>query len=144
IHTKLPWPQGWRINLTLDDIVQWLICGNPIVATIELFSGSNVSANVPIVLPRYLIFHGVVAAVLPAWSIWRLRGTAAREAGRAGRKGSRWTRPWFSTRPRVWASPMLWKELFVGSGMKLTPLVRLIFACIVALLFVGSFALLWY
>src|ERR1051326_1298556 len=142
VNWTMPWSTNWRINLTLDDVVQFVICGNPIVTIEALFSGPSVSASIATVMPRYFIFHAIAALAGPAWATWRLRRIAAREATRVTRL-TKLTRPIMAVRPRVWPqSPMFWKELFIGSGLRMSALVRLIFALIVGLLFIGSFAVL--
>jgi ABC-type transport system involved in multi-copper enzyme maturation permease subunit len=145
IHWKMPWPAGWRIDFTLQDIVDWLVCGNPVVAVLQLFafSGGNVTAALPTVMPRYLAFHAAMAILFPAWAVWRLRPIAEKEIARGSRRRSMLTRQWIG-RPRVGRSPMLWKELFVEAGLRFTPLVRLIFAVILVLLVFGSFVPLFF
>jgi ABC-type transport system involved in multi-copper enzyme maturation permease subunit len=144
VHLQLPWPKRWHIDLTLSDILQFLVAGNPVVSSIELFSGANVSANISRVVPRYLIFHGILAVSLTSLATWRLRRIAANESARVRPKETAPADSIFRARPEVWPAAMLWKELFIGSGVRLSRVTRLFFALVFAALVVTSFLVLFF
>jgi ABC-type transport system involved in multi-copper enzyme maturation permease subunit len=144
VHWQLPWPKRWHIDVTLNDILQFLVAGNPVVSSIELFSAGNVSATISRVLPRYLIFHGVLAVLLTSLASWRLRSIAANEVARVRPKESVEAGSVFRARPEVWPAAMLWKELFIGSNLRLSRVTRLFFALVLGALIVTSFLVLFF
>ena len=136
----------WAVGF-LGDLVTWTTCGNPLVSFMELMRapGFNVSAALPVVLPRYMIFHGLLAVLCPAWASWRLR-TMMQGKGRGN--GSALTQPSrpltdddvpVHARRPVGRWPMVWKELHVESGFKFGGVVKIIWILVLAMLIVASF-----
>jgi len=84
-------------------------------------------------LRNYAIFHGLVAIVSLTSAVLRLRATAIRQTHGTTHKTPRRRR--LFPRPGIGLYPMVWKELFVESGVRTNIVGRVI----LVLLVVGSF-----
>jgi ABC-type transport system involved in multi-copper enzyme maturation permease subunit len=108
--------------------------GNVFIALGWLARNVNaLDVELPLTLERYLLFHGVLAAVCGLWATARLRATALKETYAKEKKLPLLWR-WLG-RPAVGGQPMLWKELFADPGLKFNWLGRILVGVLVA----GSF-----
>jgi hypothetical protein len=79
------------------------------------------------------LFHGSVGLLCTGWAVVRLRALALKQSYGKAQKVSLRRRFW--GRPAVGSRPMLWKEIFVESGLRFNALGRII----VIVLVVASF-----
>src|SRR5262249_40382778 len=144
------------ISSTLpQELAEWFAAGNIIVALVRLAetvgpAGGTVDKVLPELLAGYVIFHGLVAVVMPLWATARLRSVAMKEDESKPRKSRklalatpvdalvplsgflrRFLGPFLLRR-----YPMLWKELIAEPGLRLHWLGRIAIALVV----LGSFA----
>jgi ABC-type transport system involved in multi-copper enzyme maturation permease subunit len=110
-------------SLTVQDVMGWFNAGNlPLVLSkLGAVWGSTttpLAAILPGLLRGYLLCHGLIAVVCAGWAIARLRVVALRQGTGDRRRvvvGAR-----RRIRPRVGLQPMVWKEVFVEPGFRLT------------------------
>jgi ABC-type transport system involved in multi-copper enzyme maturation permease subunit len=112
-----------------------------VLATLEadVAKGKDLALTVPRLVRDYALFHLLLAVVCTAWAVLRLRGLALRQSTAAVRQLSR--RAGFGIRPPVGRLPMIWKEIFVEPGLRLSWIGWLCFFGLLALsfyLFAGS------
>lgn len=112
----------WGNPQLVEDCVHYANAGNPIamiwLVVDALDRGTPLDKSLPHLLRDYAVFHAGLAVICVAWSIMRLRGIALRQNNGRSR---RILLPTFRvlTRPRVGSHPMLWKEIFAESGLRL-------------------------
>jgi ABC-type transport system involved in multi-copper enzyme maturation permease subunit len=114
---------GWGDKpLTVGSLINGFNAGNvPIVLNELRTSWSAGKALGPLiggVLRGYLIFHGLVAAVCTGWAVLRVRTVALRQSTEKRKSSAINRRP--RIRPRLAIKPMVWKEVFVEPGFRLT------------------------
>lgn len=151
----------WGYSVRSEEVAYPAVAGNPFFmvpnvlarrafASVDLFSA----------LWHYLLFHAVVIAVLVTWAGLRLRPIALRQAFgggpsllnrlRRGRRPARGgpTRPgrraFRSRRPVVGDQPVLWKEVFVDTGLKLGGFGKAFVIGLVGLSFVPVGFIFWF
>ncbi len=123
-----PSTDTWKSPVEMEDVVGWFNAGNPGSAVAEvvrgLSSGAPLGKILPDVLLAYAWFHGVTAAgclglAVTRFRAWTLPG-GAEAAARAGFFRKQTLPPLWSAwlRRRVGRWPMLWKELFVETGVR--------------------------
>jgi ABC-type transport system involved in multi-copper enzyme maturation permease subunit len=118
---NFPSTSTWTSPVTVRDLVEWFNAGNIVAVLVQLFGnvrGKRLDELLPTLLRNYLIFHGLVAALFSTWAVLRLRVVALKQTSGKTRKGS-W-RSFLGLRPRVGNEPILWKEIFVESGARLS------------------------
>ena len=109
----------WEEGPKWGDVSQVLNAGNPIAAIVDVeraMDKASLGADLPGIVQRYALFHGLISAICIAWSIYRLRSVALRQT--VGGKTARlaW---WERYRPPIGELPMMWKELNIEGRMKL-------------------------
>jgi ABC-type transport system involved in multi-copper enzyme maturation permease subunit len=109
--------------VTVRDVVEWLGAGNPAIAVYHLFNGGSPGGMapdevLPALLRNYAIFHLLAAGICSAWAVARLRAVALRQTYGKTQRASLASA--LRIRPRVGTSPMVWKEVFVESGYRLS------------------------
>jgi ABC-type transport system involved in multi-copper enzyme maturation permease subunit len=131
------WIVPWLGPVTVKDFAHAVSIGNIVVVCLELTavvsSGKNLVDSLPGALRDYALFHGCVALICTSWAVLRLRALAIKQSYGKAQKVA-WRRR-FWRRPAVGTRPMLWKEIFVESGLRLNVLVRIV----VIVLVVASF-----
>jgi ABC-type transport system involved in multi-copper enzyme maturation permease subunit len=118
---NFPSTSSWTSPVTVKDLVEWFNAGNIGAAILQLFGGAKgkrLDELLPSLLRSYLLFHGLVAAVFSAWAVIRVRAVALKHG--SGKKGIGSWRALLAIRPRVGNEPILWKEIFVESGARLS------------------------
>lgn len=142
-------------DITWQDLTYPFVAGNPFYMVPETLFSRRMAAGGSTLfraLGHFLLFHAVAIAVLVTWSGLRLRsialvqafggGRTIRRAMRKQRASEQRTNPSpttqskASTRPEVGSAPIIWKEVFVDSGLRLGILGQII----VYLLIIGSFS----
>jgi ABC-type transport system involved in multi-copper enzyme maturation permease subunit len=131
------WSVGFgERSVTGNDILDAIGAGNIFVhiGTIEkqLFTQGSFNDILPQLLKEYAIFHiGVTVACL-VWAMARLRPVAIVQS-----VGGEVKRRWRRTRahPRIGTKPMIWKEVYAESGLRLHWVAKII----VLLLMLASF-----
>jgi ABC-type transport system involved in multi-copper enzyme maturation permease subunit len=126
---------GWgRFHITLGAVIDGYNAGNLPIVLVKLnaawTAGTSLATLVSAGARSYLVFHFIVALSCCAWAVVRVRAVALRQ--RSEKRRARITVPWFRLRPRLRFAPMVWKELFIEPGFRLTKL-----GWLVALAFVG-------
>jgi ABC-type transport system involved in multi-copper enzyme maturation permease subunit len=118
---SFPSTATWTSPVTVRDVIDWLNAGNIVAVIIQLFAGGAGGKRPDELLPKllrnYLVFHALVAALFSAWAVVRLRAVAMKQTYGKAQKGS-WM-AFLGIRPRVGNEPILWKEIFVESGVRL-------------------------
>lgn len=133
----ITWTVPWLGPVTITDFAHALSIGNIVAVCFQLAyqvaMGKNIADSLPAVLRDYALFHGCVALVCTGWAVVRLRALALKhsygKAQKIGWQAHFWGRPTLGTRP------MLWKEVFVESGLRFNSLGRIF----VVVLVVASF-----
>jgi ABC-type transport system involved in multi-copper enzyme maturation permease subunit len=128
-------------SFTLGDVVKAFNAGNLLFVLADLQSawtkGAPLSDLVSAALRSHMIFHAVVAVICVSWAVWRFRTAAMRQAvmtqARAGRARSH---------PRIARRPMVWKEVFVEPGFRLSRIGRVVLGIFVLVSFVPAIWLL--
>jgi len=133
-----PSTDHWKSPVELRDVVEWLNAGNAGLAVFRLGRGSGANtvleAELPGVLGRYALFHGLAGTACLVWAMMRLRVLALRATvKRTRRKKGAMTGA--ARRPRVGRFPMIWKEVFAEGGLRFNALGRIV----VGVLFLASF-----
>src|SRR5205823_129795 len=129
----------WASPITVEDCVYAANTGNPVAAVVQLMidleRGTHLTANLPTKLANYVVFHGLVAIACLLWAVTRLRAIALKQSyGKTQKRKVR--RGWlWILRPRLGARPMLWKELFIESGLRFNVFMRVVLVLLIA----GSF-----
>jgi ABC-type transport system involved in multi-copper enzyme maturation permease subunit len=141
-YGSIPPPPGY-----LTDVFN---AGNvfAVLATLQadVAAGRDLAHTVPGLVRDYALFHIPLTVICSVWAVARLRGLAlkqsAESAARTSERADLAIRPpGFSIRPRVGRLPMIWKEIFVEPGLRLTWIGWLVFIVLFWLslyLFVGA------
>jgi ABC-type transport system involved in multi-copper enzyme maturation permease subunit len=120
---------GWRIYGS--DLVDVGNAGNPIAGLAslsgQLDNGGAFTDVLRDVVWHYVLFHGGLAVLCLGWAALRLRPVALGYG--AENKNSRRQRKYY--RPAIDNHPMIWKEIFVESGLRLHIVLRLLMLLIV-------------
>jgi ABC-type transport system involved in multi-copper enzyme maturation permease subunit len=135
--SAVSWTVPWYGPATIADFTHAVSIGNIVAVCFELAAqvvrGKNLADILPGVLGDYALFHGCAALVCAGWAVLRLRAVAIKQSyGKAQKL------PWqkrLRRRPAVGTRPMLWKEIFIESGLRFNAPGRII----VLVLIVGSF-----
>jgi ABC-type transport system involved in multi-copper enzyme maturation permease subunit len=105
-------------------------------------AGKNLADLVPGLVRQYALFHIPLAVICSAWAVSRLRTLALQQNTATLPQQSVAVRPpGFGIRPRVGRLPMIWKEVFVEPGLRLTWVGWLAFVALFLIslyLFVGA------
>jgi ABC-type transport system involved in multi-copper enzyme maturation permease subunit len=109
-------------------------------------AGSDPAKIVPGLVRNYALFHIPLTLVCSSWAVSRLRVFALKQSMETATQSSEKAGfairpPGFSIRPRIGRLPMIWKEIFVEPGLRLTWVGWLVFIVLFQLslyLFVGS------
>lgn len=139
---SFPSHDGWDSPVTLQDVVEWLNAGNFVSALSRLANhvgrgGGSLDDVLWERLGEYALFHGLVALACTTWAVGRLRTVALKETYQQPRRpGFFRRRP--RRRPAIGNRPMLWKEVVIEPGFRLTRIGRLILGLLVLLSFVPA------
>src|SRR6266851_9603208 len=132
------WTVPWLGPVTVADFARTVSIGNIVAVCIRLSitvgGGKNIADMLPAVLRDYALFHGCVALVCTGWAVLRLRALALKQSYGKAQKMPWQTRFW--GRPAVGSRPMLWKELFVESGLRFNSLGRILVGVLVLASFI--------
>ena len=135
--SAVSWTVPWLGQVTIADFTHAISIGNIVAVCFELvaqvYKGKNLADTLPGVLRDYALFHGCVALVCTGWAVLRLRVVAIKQSYGKAQKLPWQTR--FRRRPSIGTRPMLWKEIFIESGLRLNALGRII----LLVLIIGSF-----
>jgi ABC-type Na+ efflux pump permease subunit len=131
------WTLPWLGPVTVKDFAHTVSVGNIVAVCFQLAyevsTGKNIADSLPAILRDYALFHGLVALVCTGWAVLRLRALALKQSYGKVQKLPWQTRWW--GRPGVGARPMLWKEVFIESGVRFNALGRIL----VLVLVIASF-----
>lgn len=132
------WTVPWLGPVTVKDFCQAVSIGNIVAVcfqlSYEVSMGKNLVDSLPRVLGDYALFHGGVGLLCTVWAVVRLRALALKQSyGKAHTVAWR-TRFW--GRPAVGNRPMLWKEIFIESGLRLNLFGRIVVIVLVVASFV--------
>jgi ABC-type Na+ efflux pump permease subunit len=131
-------------TLTGADLIYVCTIGNPVIAMMWLEEQTRRGGGGSVVLfdllRDYAIFHGIVILLCVAFAVWRVRALALRQSyGAVPRaKGRRWRE-----RPEVGDDPMVWKEVFVESGLRMSLAGRFAVILILLLSFAPLIIIIW-
>ena len=89
------------------------------------------SSLIPSFLRNFAIFHGLLILIATTWAVYRFRAVVLRQPAVQTIRNVRAKR--HLLRPPVGRLPMVWKELFVESGFRLTRMGRLVVALLVVI-----------
>jgi ABC-type transport system involved in multi-copper enzyme maturation permease subunit len=98
----------------------------------EVNVGGDLAKIVPTLVRYYALFHIPLTIACTAWAVARVRVLALKQSRETASQTSDRARfgirpPGFSIRPRVGRLPMIWKEVFVEPGLRLTWIGWLVF-----------------
>ncbi len=124
-----PSTDTWSSPVEVEDLVTWFNAGNPGSAIFQLMKGLSTGMSLdqllPGVLRAYAWFHGVIAVgcLVPAvlrFRAWTLAGSSESVPAKAGFFRKQSLPPLWSglLRRHIGRRPMLWKELFVETGVR--------------------------
>src|SRR5262245_22869769 len=169
LSTAPPFSGPWDVfgfTITSDEIAYPFACGNPFVM-VPLVVGRRAAFGTDLFtgLAHFALFHIVVIALLVTWAGMKLRSIALsqrfgssrrsflrRLITRAGPQTSepqasatspRRRRPVRASRPDVGDAPMIWKEVFVDSGLRMGMFSRIVIFALVAFSFVPIGFIVW-
>jgi hypothetical protein len=132
------WTLPWFGPVTVKDFAHTVSVGNVVAVVIqlafELSRGKNIGDSLPAMVRDYALFHGGVALICTGWAVLRLRALALRQSYGKAQKIPWRSRLW--GRPAIGNRPMLWKELFVESGLRLNSLGRILVGVLIAASFI--------
>ena len=121
---------AWTSTMPLTGALAFVFnTGNifAVLATLqaEVNSGGDLAKVVPTLVRNYALFHIPLTIACSAWAVARLRVLALKQSTETAtqtseRAGFAIRPPSFSIRPRVGRLPMIWKEVFVEPGLRLT------------------------
>lgn len=120
---------GWESPVTLADLINWFGSGNIIACVVQLSMATGGRMGVPAheLLPEllrgYVVFHLLFGVLCPLYATARLRVIALREKQGSGPKLGLLRE---AARPRIGYFPMIWKEVFAESGLRLNWIGRII------------------
>jgi ABC-type transport system involved in multi-copper enzyme maturation permease subunit len=131
------WIVPWLGPVTVKDFAHTVSIGNIVAVCFQLAyevsTGKNIADSLPAVLRDYALFHGGLALFCTGWAVVRLRALALKQSYGKAQKVSWRSRFW--RRPAVGTRPMLWKEVFIESGLRFNALGRIF----VGVLIIASF-----
>ena len=131
-----------------EDVVYPFVTGNPFYMVPDLtMRGGSSSSQLLTGATHFVAFHLTCFALFALWSAWRLRsialaqtfgGSGKRRLFRKSKDDSKQSSPasgplW--TRPEIGDSPILWKEVFVDSGLRMGLFARVVITLLVILSF---------
>jgi ABC-type transport system involved in multi-copper enzyme maturation permease subunit len=132
---------SWWAHPTVGDLIDVFNAGNLPIVLLRLNeswkAGTTLSSLVGTAATRYLTFHLFVSVVCAAWAVLRVRAVALQQQSEQRKTGRRFR--WLRIRPRLRFAPMVWKELFVEPGFRLTKLGRAVAAVFVIVSLVPAF-----
>jgi ABC-type transport system involved in multi-copper enzyme maturation permease subunit len=118
--------------------VGYLNAGNLPVALSELraawTAGTPLSSLIPGLLKRYVVFHLAVSLVCMAWALARFRAVGLMQVS-LYRRGVRVRR---RPPPRIGSLPMVWKELYIEPGFRLSRTGKVVVAMMVMVSFMPA------
>jgi len=155
-------PLRWSVvffgyTVTSEDLGYPLVCGNPLFMAGYVMDRRARGAGLDLfeALGHFGLFHALVIGLLVTWAGLRLRPIALRQTFGSQRRSffrrrrqpppsdvapkekPRRKKPVAEvTRPEIGDSPVLWKEVFVDTGLRLAGLGRIIVIALVAMSFV--------
>jgi ABC-type Na+ efflux pump permease subunit len=110
------------IPMTLGEVVNGFNAGNLPIVLYNLranwAAGNSLANLIAGLLQGYLLFHLAVTVVCATWAVLRVRSVALRQTTSKRRSKAVRLRP--RIRPRLAIKPMVWKEVFVEPGFRLT------------------------
>lgn len=149
-------------TITAPDAAYPLAAGNPLyMVPMTLFNRARAGGATDLFTPlgHFALFHAVAIGFFVTWAGLRLRPIALRQQfggggrslvgrllparGRARPRRARRQRAW-ARRPDVGDNPVLWKEVFVDMGLRLTGLGRVVVLGLVAASFVPVGFIFWF
>src|SRR5262249_8487831 len=163
-------PLRWTIDvfgytITSEEVAYPVVCGNPLFMVVYVLNRrASAGLDVFAALGHFALFHTIVIAVLVTWAGLRLRAIALRQTFGSQR------RPFFRRarrapaasasakpqkpcrvravvdvlRPAIGNWPIIWKEVFVDTGLKLAGIGRVIVIGLVAMSFVPAAFIFWF
>ncbi|HEX3147650.1 MAG TPA: ABC transporter permease subunit [Gemmataceae bacterium] len=153
-------------TITSEDVGYLTVTGNPFfMVPYTMARRSMMAVDLFQALRHYLLFHALVIGVFVAWAGLRLRSIAlAQQFGGAATLWSRWRRGRKTktinvaggtpvkrrrarsrrARPAVNEQPILWKEIFVDTGLRLGRFGQVIVLGLVLLSFVPMGLIFWF
>lgn len=142
---SFPSTASWTSPVTVEDLVYAFNYGNPVAMVVQLWeamrTGGELADLLPAALGKYALFHGLAAAGLIAWAIFRLRVVVLTPSVR---RPVRYVVPGtVRRRPRLRNHPLLWKELFAAAGPRLRWLGRIQVALLISISFLPALGI-WY
>jgi ABC-type transport system involved in multi-copper enzyme maturation permease subunit len=167
--SKIP-ALGWNVDIfgytiTFEDVTYPVVCGNPPFMVAYVFhERATAGLDVFTALGHFALFHAIAIAIFVTWAGLRLRSIALRQTFGSQRRPffrrARWTpeanapaKPEKPRRVRAVADvlrpaigdwPVIWKEVFVDTGLKLAGIGRLIVIGLVAMSFVPVAFIFWF
>src|SRR5262249_21186314 len=103
--------------------------------------GSTLSSLVPAFLRDYAVFGAALIVVTLSWAIFRVRAVALSQLPGTTKKAPR--SKGHHLRPAISSSPMMWKEIFVEPGFRLTRMGRIVVSLLVVLSFLPAGWIVW-
>jgi ABC-type transport system involved in multi-copper enzyme maturation permease subunit len=161
-------PLRWTVDvigysIASEDIAYPFVTGNPFfMVPYILETRGRGGIDLFTALGHFTLFHAIVIALFVGWAGWRLRAIALVQMFGGGRRpllrrifprrvqekatASRSRRPAKTSifRPEVGNSPVLWKEVFVDTGLRLSGFGRLVVLGLIALSFVPAGFVFWF
>jgi ABC-type transport system involved in multi-copper enzyme maturation permease subunit len=113
------------------------IVATPMVVT----AAPALSSIIPPFLRNFAIFHGLLILIATTWAVYRFRAVVLRQPAVATSRTLRAKRHFL--RPRVGRLPMVWKELFVEPGFRLTRMGRFVVALLVLITLIPAGWICW-
>jgi hypothetical protein len=99
------------------------------------------SSIIPPFLRNYAIFHGLLILIATTWAVYRFRAVVLRQPAVQTIRSVRVKR--HLLRPPVGRLPMVWKELFIEPGFRLTRMGRIVVALLVVISLVPVLWTVW-
>ncbi|HLJ98218.1 MAG TPA: ABC transporter permease subunit [Gemmataceae bacterium] len=136
--STVTWTLPWLGTVGIADFARTVSIGNIVAVCIRLSiavgMGKNLADNLPAVVRDYALFHGSVALICTGWAVLRLRALALKQSYGKAQKMPWRTRFW--GRPAIGNRPMLWKEVFIESGLHFNSLGRILLSVLVIASFI--------
>jgi ABC-type transport system involved in multi-copper enzyme maturation permease subunit len=160
-------PLRWTLDVfgytvTSEDVGYPFVTGNPFVMVPYVVNmRGRGGTDLFTALGHFTLFHAIVIALLIGWAGWRLRAIALIQMFGGSRQPllrRLWARRSMETaparrprrvvaktnRPAVGDQPVLWKEVFVDAGLRLSGFGRLVIFGLVGLSFVPAGFIFWF
>jgi ABC-type transport system involved in multi-copper enzyme maturation permease subunit len=115
--------------------------GMRVIKFVAPTAAATLASVVPAFLRNFAIFHGLLILVTIGWAISRVRLVALGQTSRESRRRLRVKR--IRQRPAIGRLPMIWKELFVEPGFRLTRMGRIVVWLLVVLSFIPAIWIVW-